>query len=341
MLYSPLLVGTSKGLIVFDNKGKEWIIQKIHFLGLPVSVIHIDPINQTWWVGISHYHWGQKLYSSKDQGLNPSNTTLHNQSISLKKVWCIQQGGSNYPNRIWVGTEPGGLFISEDYGESFELVQNLWNHPSRQNKNQWFGTGRNGPYIHSIIIDPRDNNHVYVAVSCAGIFETYDSGQTWLPRNKGLIAAYLPNPTAEIGHDPHLLLACPSHPEVLWQQNHCGVFRSINGGMDWKDVSGPLNYGFAIAVDEIDPLKAWIIPAVSDEIRVAPDLALRVCYTDNGGQSWQELKDGLPQKNCFDLIFRHSFVKKNQSLAFGSTTGNLYLSANEGQKIIKKKLLIF
>ncbi len=349
MLQNPLLVGTSKGLVVFDKKEEEWVIQKIHFLGFPVSVVYIDQINQAWWIGISHHHWGQKLYSSKDQGSTwqkintpkyPSNTKLHNQSISLKKIWCIQQGGTTHPNRIWIGTEPGGLFISEDYGQHFELVQNLWNHPSRQNKNQWFGTGRNGPYIHSIVVDPKDNHHIYVAVSCAGIFETYDSGQTWTPRNKGLIAAYLPNPTAEIGHDPHLLLACPSHPEILWQQNHCGVFRSVNGGITWKDVSGPLNYGFAIAVDELDPLKAWTIPAVSDEVRVAPDLGLKVCYTDNGGQDWQDLKEGLPQEYCFDIVFRHSFTKKNNFLAFGTTTGNLFFSENEGRswKCIASKL---
>lgn len=340
MFHHPLLVGTSKGLIVFDKKKIDWNIQKIHFLGLPVSLVYIDHLNKTWWVGISHHHWGQKLYCSKDQGLSwkkittpkyPPNTTVQNKTISLKKIWCIQQGGSSYPNRIWIGTEPGGLFISEDYGKTFDLVQNLWDHPSRQNKNQWFGTGRNGPYIHSIVIDPRDHNHVYIAVSCAGIFETHNSGQTWMPRNKGLIAAYLPNPSAEIGHDPHLLLTCPAHPEVLWQQNHCGVFRSTDGGLHWNDVSGPLKYGFAIAVDELDPLKAWTIPAVSDEVRVAPDLALQVCYTDNGGQSWQYLNDGLPQEYCFDIVFRHSFIKKNNFLAFGTTTGNLYFSENNGR----------
>ena len=152
-------------------------------------------------------------------------------------------------------------------------------------------------------------------MSCAGVFETMDAGKTWHPRNKGLKAAYLPNPNVEVGHDPHLLLACgfASSPRngnsvpamKMWQQNHCGIFRSTDAGLNWVDVSdknGIANYGFALAIDIKNPLRAWVIPAISDEIRVAHDLALCVCRTEDGGETWQQLRNGLPQNHCMILF---------------------------------------
>ena len=346
-MQKKLLVGTTKGLVVFEKINQQWQIQQTHFLGFPVSVVYVNPLNNTWWLGISHHHWGQKLYFSTTEGQNwqtvrppsyPIDATIAaGKPATLNKIWAIQHGGVKYPNRIWLGTEPGGLFVSEDNGQHFELIHTLWNHPSRMNQQQWFGTGRNGPFIHSIIVDPLENDHIYIAVSCAGIFETKDSGKTWRPRNNGLIAAYLPNPNVEIGHDPHRLFACIAHPKVLWQQNHCGIFRSTNGAESWDDVSdktGIANYGFALAIDNINPLKAWVIPAVSDELRIAPNQALSICRTEDGGQTWQTLTKGLPQENCFDIVFRHALAISGNTLAFGTTTGNVYLSENQGKEWI-------
>ena len=344
-MYHKLLIGTSKGLVVFEKKNQGWQIQTTHFLGLPVSVVYVNESTNTWWVGLSHYHWGQKLHFSTDEGqtwqsVKPPSYPLDaklssGKSATLKKIWTIQNGGKAYPNRIWVGTEPGGLFLSENNGHTFELVHSLWNHPSRMNQQQWFGTGRNAPYIHSIVVNPTNNKHVYIAVSCAGIFETKDSGKSWRPCNKGLIAAYLPNPHVEIGHDPHRLFACATNPNVLWQQNHCGIFRSTDGAKNWQMVSdkeGIADYGFALAIDHQNPDSAWVIPAVSDEIRIAPNQALAVCRTEDGGQTWQTLTNGLPQENCFDIVFRHALAIQNDTLVFGTTTGNVYLSENRGDK---------
>ena len=347
MNVKKLLIGTTKGLVVFEKIYQNWQIQKIHFLGLPVTTIYVDELNNTWWAGISHHHWGQKLHFSTNQGKSwqsvtppkyPTDTLLsNNQPATLKKIWIIQHGGADYPNRLWLGTEPGGLFLSEDYGKSFQLVASLWHHPSRKDPKQWFGTGRSQPYIHSIVIDPRDNNHIYIAVSCAGIFESKDGGLSWHPKNKGLVAAYLPNPSAEIGHDPHRLIACKANPDVLWQQNHCGIFRTMDAGANWQKVSdknGIANYGFALAIDHQNPQRAWVIPAVSDEVRIAPELALTVCRTDDGGKNWKNQKEGLPIENCFDIVFRHGLDKKGNNLAFGTTTGSVYLSDNQGDSWI-------
>ena len=345
-----ILVGTSKGLVVFENKQGDWKIANVHFLGLPVSTIYKMPSSignensETWWVGLAHRHWGQKLHYSNDEGKTwltvappkyPSDAIIkEGKSATLKKIWSMSHAGNDNPNGLWVGTEPGGLFYSNDNGQNFELVKGLWNHPSRKKQNQWFGAGRNFPFIHSIVVDPRDSQHVYIAVSCAGVFETKDGGKNWSPCNQGLKATYLPNPNVEVGHDPHLLLACAANPDVLWQQNHCGIFRSIDGGKNWKDISdnnGIANYGFALAIDHENTERAWVIPAISDEVRVAHGLALSVCRTNDGGETWEVFRNGLPQEHCFDIVFRHSLARDKNEMVFGTTTGNLYFSENDGE----------
>ena len=343
MKNKKILVGTSKGLVIFERKEKGWKVKEVFFLGFPVSTVYVNELTGTWWAGVSHRHWGQKLHFSNDQGTTwdevappkyPSDAKLSNGKIAtLKKIWSLHHGGVENPESLWVGTEPGGLFFSEKNGQDLKLINGLWNHPSRSDQNQWFGAGRDHPFIHSIVVDPRDSQHVYIAVSCAGVFETKDGGTTWHPRNNGLVAAYLPNPNVEIGHDPHLLLQCKAESDVLWQQNHCGIFRSTNGGATWNNVTdnnGIANYGFALAIDDENPLRAWVIPAISDGMRVAHDLTLTVCRTEDGGETWESLTNGLPQEYCFDIVFRHSLAIDGSTLVFGTTTGNLYLSENNG-----------
>jgi photosystem II stability/assembly factor-like uncharacterized protein len=232
---------------------------------------------------------------------------------------------------MYVGTEPGGLFRSDDGGDSFQLVEGLWNHPSRADR--WFGGGRDYPGIHSVVVDPRDSTRVLVGISCAGVFETLDGGQNWNPRNRGLHASFLPDPGVEVGHDPHLLVSCAGAPDALWQQNHCGIFRSIDGGQNWQDVSqpdGPANFGFAVAVDSSRPERAWVVPATSDEQRMAIGGGLCVSRTDDGGATWTTLRQGLPQRNCYDVAFRHALDASGERVAFGTTTGNLFVSDDGG-----------
>jgi len=347
-----LLVGTSKGLVILKEKHNQWNIVQVQFEGLSVSTLYVDERNDTWWVGLSHRHWGEKLHCSTDKGRTWQLATTPSfknyfyrpgQLATLKKMWTLQHAGKDKPNCLWLGTEPGGLFFSNDNGLSWKLSESLWNHPSRLDDKQWFGAGKDFPFIHSIVVDPRDSNHVYVGVSCAGIFETIDGGKNWRAINKGLVAAYLPNPNAELGHDPHKILLCPSKPDVIWQQNHCGIFRTMDGGENWDNISGQNgfpNYGFALAIDEQDPETAWVIPAQSDEMRVPVDLELTVCKTVDGGKNWTSVSDGLPDKFSFDLVLRHAFVKHGRKLAFGSNNGNFYLSdaQNETWKCVAQNL---
>jgi hypothetical protein len=345
-----LLAGTTKGLVVYDLQNPQHE-PAVHFTGLPISTIFVD--KETWWVGISHRHWGEKLHFSRDRGVSWQVAGLPSfhgydyrpgQPATLKRLWVMQS--ATKPGCYWVGTEPGGLFYSDDDCKTFQLNESLWNHPSRMDDQEWFGTGKDFPFIHSIIVDPRNSDHVYVGVSCAGVFETTDGGKTWTPRNDGLVAGYLPKAHPDVGHDPHQMLLCQLKPEVMWQQNHCGIFRTTNGAKHWDDVSGKNSinlstgtgtrawpsYGFALAIDNTNPDVAWVIPAESDESRIPAGLKLQVMKTIDGGKSWNSVSNGLPKQQAFDLVLRHGFVKHENVLAFGTTNGNVYCSFDESKK---------
>lgn len=336
-----LLLGTRKGLIAYRFQNDQWKIENISFEGVPISIAYADPRNGTWWACQDHGHWGVKLQRSKDRGKTweeavapayPEGEEVKDgMPATTRYMWSMAHGGNNHTSRLWIGTDPGGLFVSEDEGNSFQLVKSLWDHPTR--KEGWFGGGRDLPGIHSIIVDPRNEDHIHIGISCAGVFETTDGGKNWAIRNKGLNATFLPDPNAEVGHDPHIIVAAPSNPDALWQQNHCGIFRSTDGGQQWQEVSetgGPARFGFAMAVAHDNADQAWVAPADSDEIRTAIKGSLFICRTDDGGKTWKQLRKGLPQENCFDITYRHALVSDGDAVAFGTTTGNLFFSRDRG-----------
>jgi photosystem II stability/assembly factor-like uncharacterized protein len=347
MSKDTLILGTRKGLLILKRHGHEWRLANETFPGVPISYAFSDHRTGFLWACADHGHWGQKLYRSRDGGETleeipapqyPERSSIFDvfsggkeQPATLSYLWTVVPGGDDQPERLYIGTEPGGLFQSEDGGESFQLVEGLWNHPSR--RENWFGGGRDQAGTCSLVVDPRDSDHLFAGISVGGVYESTDGGVTWEGRNQGLRADFLPNPTSEYGHDPHCLVASPSNPDVLWQQNHCGVFRSTDAGRYWSDISqpgGPVYFGFPIAVDPQDEQTAWVVPGISDEVRTAVDGALFVGRTEDGGQSWTELRNGLPQKHCYDIVFRHALDIDGQSLVFGSTTGNLFLSSDRG-----------
>ena len=340
-----LILGTRKGLLILQRDGRNWRIQHETFPGIPISYTMQDPRSGVIWACADHGHWGQKLYRSRDGGANfteipapqyPADAVFYDvwadgaeKPATLTYLWTIVPGGADQPQTLYIGTEPGGLFRSDDGGDSWLLVEGLWDHPSRP-KN-WFGGGRDQAGLCSLVVDPRNSNRLIAGISVGGVYESLDGGETWEGRNNGLIADYLPDPQAEYGHDPHCVVAAPSNPDVLWQQNHCGVFRSEDNGRHWKNVSqGPVKFGFPIVVDGNDPNTAWVVPGISDEARMAIDGALFVGRTEDGGQTWQHLREGLPQQNCYDITFRHALDLDGNQLIFGTTSGNLFYSSNRG-----------
>lgn len=271
----------------------------------------------------------------------PKGPTLRD--ATLLKLWVIAFGA---PGQIHIGTIPGGLFSSLDGGDSFELNRPLWNHESRggdlfsgpgTGQTHWFGTpaseGEFAAGIHSIAVDPRNPQRMLVAISTAGVLETTDGGKTWQGRNQGMLNDYLPDPAAEWGHDPHFVTRCAAAPDHVWQQNHAGVFYSSDGARNWHKVSRPeqgVHFGFPVAVDAQDGKTAWLVPGKADMQRMAIDGRLFVARTRDGGQTWQELRSGLPQQHAYDVVYRHALDSSARHVAFGSTTGNLYLSEDDG-----------
>jgi hypothetical protein len=337
-----VLLATRKGLIRMTNKGGSWNSELLSFSGIALSYAFQNPHDDVIWAALDTDHWGPKLHRSKDKGKSWEDVGMPTypeddeaspgKPASLDYIWLIANGHEDDPKRLYLGTEPGGLFQSDDGGDSFHLVKGLWNQPSRME--HWFGGGRDYPGLHSVVVDPRDRNRVLIGISVAGVFESLDDGETWQPRNKGLTADYLPNPHVEVGHDPHSLVISPSNPDVLWQQNHVGIFRSEDGAKNWTNISqpdGPAKFGFPIIVDEDDAETAWVTPAVSDEERIAINGAMCVARTNDGGKSWDIFRKGLPQSGSFDVVFRHAFDKSGDRLMMGTTTGNLFVSEDRGE----------
>jgi hypothetical protein len=344
-----LLVATRKGLFRVERRGGEWIVGLAGFLGDHVSLVLPDVRDNTVYAALSHGHFGCKLHRAHDgqawqevtvptypsQPEGAEDVDLWGKPIpwKLQLIWALEPGLASQPGRLWCGSIPGGLFRSDDRGDSWQLLEGLWSHPQRKN---WFGGGADLPGIHSICVDPRNAAHVAVGVSCGGVWCTEDDGQTWTCRAEGMRAAYMPpdrqfDPTIQ---DPHCLVRCASQPDGLWAQHHNGIFRSTDGSQSWTELVDVTvsSFGFAVAVDPHNPDVAWFIPGISDERRIPVNGQLVVTRTRDGGRSFEVLRKGLPQQHAYDLVFRHGLDvdETGSRLAFGSTTGSLFVSENQG-----------
>lgn len=368
-MQEQIWIGTRKGTFVAERKSGVWNLRLAGHAGVGSNYVAKDPYTGTVWAALGHGHWGAKLSRSDDDGqtwtdaaqvkyprgaryLSPPDPSPDDDGsapqrftmrpATLLKLWALAFG----PGRVYVGTIPGGLFVSEDGGQSFELNRPLWNHESRggdlfagegNGTTHWFGTpasdGEFAAGIHSIEVDPRNPDRVLVAISTAGVLETTDGGKTWSGRNVGMSNDFLPNPYAEWGHDAHLIQICRDQPDHVWQQNHCGVFYSSDSAVSWTKVSQPdqgVHFGFPVAVDQRKGQTAWVVPAISDSKRMTLGGGLFVGRTEDGGKSWTQLRKGLPQDHAYDVVYRHSLAVADDTVVFGSTTGNLYVSTDGG-----------
>ncbi|MDW4550844.1 hypothetical protein R5H32_15895 [Defluviimonas sp. D31] len=338
-----LWVGTRKGLFRFVTDGKGWRQDgSPAFLAAPVSQLLEDKRDGAIYVALNHGHFGCKLHRSDDSGQNWTELPCPAYPASdapdapaLEMIWALTPAGADRPGGLWAGTLPGGLFHSADRGESWRLVESLWDVPQRA---KWFGGGYDHPGIHSILVDPRKSDRIVLGVSCGGVWLSEDGGATWQQGGHGLRADFLPpdQATDPTSQDPHLIAHSAADPDRIWCQHHCGIFSSKDGGRTFAEHSAnarPSAFGFAVAVHPARPDHAWFAPGVKDECRVPVDGRLVVTRTTDGGATFDVLWAGLPQENAYDLIYRHALVvdDSGERLAIGSTTGNLWTSADGGE----------
>lgn len=349
---TTLHLGTRKGLIEVTKSNGQWTIGRTSFLGVAIPMLLNDRRTGTLIAAVDHGHFGTKMHYSNDGGTTwderacpayppkpddyPTDVNPMSQQETpwkLIKVWALEAGGADQPGVLWCGTIPGGLFKSTDNGVSWELVRSLWDHPSRT---KWFGGGAEWPGIHTICVDPRDSKHVLLAVSCAGVWETRDAGETWANIGEGLVAEFMPpDQQGDPGiQDPHRIAMCAANPDVLWMQHHNGIFLSRDGGHHWEQIknANPSHFGFGVVVHPSDPETAWFVPGVKDEMRIPVNAALCAMRTRDGAKSFEPLREGLPQEHAYHLVYRHGLdiSGDGKTLAFGSTTGSVWISENGG-----------
>ncbi len=246
------------------------------------------------------------------------------------RVWHLEPSLSD-PDVVYAGVEDAALFRSTDGGESWHELAGLRGHGTGP---EW-QPGAGGLCLHTILLDPRNPERMFVAISSAGAFRTDDGGRSWRPINRGLVSEYIPDPTAEVGHCVHCLTLHPARPDVLYMQKHWDVMRSDDGGDSWHEVSGnlPSDFGFPIGVHAHEPETIYVVPIKSDSEHYPPDGRLRVYRSRSGGHEWEALTNGLPQVNCYVNVLRDAMAVDSLDpcgVYFGTTGGQVYGSADGG-----------
>ena len=248
----------------------------------------------------------------------------------FKRVWHLEPS-PNDPDTVYAGVEDAALFRTTDGGQTWHELSGLRGHPSGP---QW-APGAGGMCLHTILFDPKRPNRIYTAISAAGAFRSDDGGTSWKPINHGLRSKYIPKPDAEVGHCVHKLAMHPSQPNVLYMQKHWDVMRSDDAGESWREVSGnlPTDFGFPIAVHAHEPETIYVVPIKSDGEHYPPEGKLRVYRSRKGGDEWEALTKGLPQRDCYVDILRDAFAVDSLDpcgLYFGTTGGQVYASKDDG-----------
>jgi hypothetical protein len=344
-----VLVGTRKGAFILtaDGTRDRWNVQGPLFGGWELFHLKGSPVNPDRIFASQASGWfGQQIQRSDDGGATweaVGNAFVYDgvpgthqwydgtqRPWEFKKVWHLEPSLTD-PDTVYAGVDDAALFRSTDGGCSWHELSGLRNHTTGP---EW-QPGAGGLCLHSILLDPTQPGRIHVAISAAGAFRSDDGGTTWQPINRGLRSQYIPDPDAEIGHCVHRIARHASRPNVLFMQKHWDVMRSDDGGNSWFEVSGdlPTDFGFPIEVHSHEPDTVYVVPITSDSLHYPPEGKLRVYRSRTGGNEWEPLKKGLPQKDCYVNVLRDATSVDSLDpcgIYFGTTGGQVYASADGG-----------
>jgi photosystem II stability/assembly factor-like uncharacterized protein len=367
-----VLVGTKKGAFVLTSDGKrqKWDVSGPHFAGWEIYHVKGSPVDPDRIYASQSSSWfGQIIQRSNDGGRTweqpgtpkgeptttpdgmpkaESNKFVYDTSSAkgspltthqwydgtqhpweFKRVWHLEPSLTD-PNTVYAGVEDAALFRSTDGGQNWHELAGL----REQQGDQWT-PGAGGMGLHTILIDPKNPNRIFIAISAAGCFRTEDGGKTWRPINRGLHSNHIPDPDATIGHCVHRIALHPSRPDTLFMQKHWDVMRSDDAGENWREVSGnlPSDFGFPIDVHAHEPETIYVVPIKSDGEHYPPEGKLRVYRSRTGGNEWEALTNGLPQSDCYVNVLRDAMAVDQLDacgIYFGTTGGQVYCSRDGG-----------
>jgi hypothetical protein len=364
-----LLVGTRKGAFILtaDGTRKRWKVSGPHFAGWEIYHVKGSPVDPDRLFASQTSAWfGQVIQRSDDGGktwdipgggptspegmpTGESNKFVYDASPEtgkpltthqwydgtqhpweFKRVWHLEPS-LNDADTVYAGVEDAALFRTTDGGKSWHELAGLRGSDTGP---KW-QPGAGGMCLHTILLDPSNSQRMYIAISAAGAFRTDDGGKTWRPINRGLHSQYIPDPNAEVGHCVHRIAMHPSRPSTLFMQKHWDVMRSDDAGDLWREVSGnlPTDFGFPIDVHAHEPETIYVVPIKSDSEHFPPDGKLRVFRSRAGGNEWETLTKGLPQRNCYVNVLRDAMSVDSLDpcgIYFGTTGGQVYASADAG-----------
>jgi photosystem II stability/assembly factor-like uncharacterized protein len=364
-----VLVGTRKGAFILTSDGKRetWEVsgpfftgwEIYHLKGSPADPNRIYASQTSGWFGqvIQRSSDGGKTWETPGGGIDTSgpmpkgesNKFVYDTSAEtgkpltthqfydgtqhpweFKRVWHLEPSLDD-PDAVYAGVEDAALFLSTDGAHSWKELSGLRGHGTGP---KW-QPGAGGMCLHTILLDQKNRGRIYIAISAAGAFRSDDAGKTWRPINRGLKSQYLPDQTAEVGHCVHHIAMHASRPEVLFMQKHWDVMRSDNGGDLWQEVSGnlPTDFGFVIDVHAHEPETIYVVPIKSDSEHFPLEGKLRVYRSRTGGNEWEALIKGLPQRDCYVNVLRDAMAVDSLDkcgVYFGTTGGQVYASADAG-----------
>lgn len=344
-----VLVGTRKGAFILSSDGKRenWNVSGPHFGGWAIYHLKASPVDPNRIYASQTSDWfGQVIQRSVDGGKTwetvgnkfeydgvPGTHQWYDGTPhpwEFKRVWHLEPS-LNDPDTIYAGIEDAAIFRSTDGGQNWHELPGLRQHGSGS---KWT-PGAGGMGLHTILLDRTNPQRMYIAISAAGAFRTDDAGKSWTPINQGLRSEHIPDPTAEVGHCVHRIAMHPARPQTLYMQKHWDVMRTDNAGASWHEVSGnlPTDFGFPIDVHAHEPETIYVVPIKSDSEHYPPEGKLRVYRSRTGGNDWEPLSNGLPQRDCYVNVLRDAMAVDSLDkcgVYFGTTGGQVYASADSG-----------